>query len=255
MRRVLIAGNWKMNGSLVGNQSLLEEIGRGSSTIAEVDWVVLAPSIYLPQVQQLLNSSHCAWGGQDVSNQASGAFTGEISAKMFKEFGCRYVIVGHSERRTLHNESNELVAQKAKQALSVGLIPIVCVGETLQEREESRTMTVIEAQLQAVNSCLEENLAKVVLAYEPIWAIGTGRSASPFQAQEVHGAIRTWIRNHRGTLAEQIQILYGGSVKPNNAADLLQLTDVDGALVGGASLNAEEFLGIGRSVSHFLTKI
>ena len=252
MRRILIAGNWKMNGSLVGNQALLTDIGRGSRMIPAVDWVVLAPSIYLHQVQQLLESSLCAWGAQDVSDQAYGAFTGEISANMLKEFGCRYVIVGHSERRTLHKESNELVARKAKQALSVGLTPIVCVGETLQEREGNRTMQVIETQLDAVNSCLQEDLAKVVLAYEPIWAIGTGLSATPLQAQEVHSAIREWVRNRRGTaVADQLQILYGGSVKSNNAKDLLQLLDVDGALVGGASLNADEFLGIGRSVSQF----
>lgn len=255
MRRILIAGNWKMNGSLLNNQMLLEEISRGIDVTQAIDWTVLVPSIYLSQVQKLLDASPCAWGAQDVSAQVSGAFTGEISAAMLKEFGCRYVIVGHSERRTLHKESNETVAQKALRALSVGLIPIVCVGETLREREDNRTMAIIEAQLDAVNSCLEEKLDQIVLAYEPIWAIGTGRSATPLQAQEVHGSIRTWVKNRRGTLvAEQIQILYGGSVNSNNASDLLQLSDVDGALVGGASLNADEFLKIGRSVGRFLMK-
>ncbi len=229
-------GNWKEHGSLAANAALLAAIagaGGGECAVA-----VCVPCPYLAQAQSVLQRTRVAWGAQDVSAHASGAYTGEVSAAMLAEFGCRYVLVGHSERRAQHHETDGLVADKAAAALVAGLTPIVCVGETLAEREEGTTASVVLRQLGAVNAVLGDAMAKVVVAYEPVWAIGTGRTATPAQAQEVHGLLRGQPR------MASTMLLYGGSVKAANAAALFGERDIDGALVGGASLDANEFLAI-----------
>ncbi|MES9874207.1 MAG: triose-phosphate isomerase [Candidatus Sedimenticola sp. 6PFRAG7] len=245
MRQPLVAGNWKMNGSREGNRELLEGIkaGMGEVNVAEV--AVCAPYIYLSDVQAQLNGSAVAWGGQDVSVHASGAYTGEISTAMLQDFGCKYAIVGHSERRTYHNESDELVAQKYAAARAAGLVPILCIGETLEEREQGITEEVCARQLDAVIN-LEgvEALADGVIAYEPVWAIGTGMTATPEQAQDVHAFIRGRVAEKSAEIADGVRILYGGSMKPDNAAELIAKPDIDGGLIGGASLKAADFLGI-----------
>ncbi|MES9845942.1 MAG: triose-phosphate isomerase [Candidatus Sedimenticola sp. PURPLELP] len=245
MRQPLVAGNWKMNGSREGNRELLEGIkaGMGEVNVAEV--AVCAPYIYLSDVQAQLNGSAVAWGGQDVSVHASGAYTGEISTAMLQDFGCKYAIVGHSERRTYHNESDELVAQKYAAARAAGLVPILCIGETLEEREQGITEEVCARQLDAVIN-LEgvEALADGVIAYEPVWAIGTGMTATPEQAQDVHAFIRGRVAEKSAEVADGVRILYGGSMKPDNAAELIAKPDIDGGLIGGASLKAADFLGI-----------
>ncbi len=250
MRTKLIAGNWKMHGSLAGNLALLQSVAAGAATLPTLSFTVLIPFPYLPQAQALLANSACSWGAQDVSEAASGAYTGEVSAAMLREFGCQYVIVGHSERRQRHGESDARVAAKALAAIEGGLTPIVCVGETLAEREAGQTLAVVGRQLDAVIQGLGvQRLPHAVLAYEPIWAIGTGRSASAQQAQEVHAALRQRVSQSDLVVAAGIQILYGGSVKPSNALELMGLPDIDGALVGGASLNADDFLDIGRAAA------
>ncbi|QBE65200.1 triose-phosphate isomerase [Pseudoduganella lutea] len=247
MRRKLVIGNWKMNGSLAANSVLLRGIAEGHVE-GNVDLAVCAPAPYLAQCQAALTGSPVAWGAQDVSAYAAGAYTGETAASMLQEFGCRYVIVGHSERRAYHHESNELVAQKALAALNAGLTPVVCVGETLEEREAGRTNVVVCAQLQAVLDVLENPaLEKIVLAYEPVWAIGTGKTATPALAQEVHAALRKQVADRSATAAAQLQILYGGSMKPENAKDLMAQQDIDGGLIGGASLKAPDFLAIAKA--------
>jgi triosephosphate isomerase len=244
MRRLLVVGNWKMNGSKAQISELLGTVIAQSENLGEVDLVFCAPSIYIPQLNEHLKSTAIAWGGQDVSVHVSGAYTGEIAAPMLAEFECRYVIVGHSERRQYHHESNHLVGQKALTAMQSGITPIICLGETLEQREQGNTLTVIKEQLDAVKSVIGlQGLEKSVIAYEPVWAIGTGLTATPEQAQEVHA----FIREELGEKADKIQLLYGGSVKAANAAELFSQTDIDGALVGGASLVAEEFIGIARS--------
>ena len=243
----LVMGNWKMNGSLAANQALLtglrnavDAAGEGGQ-YAQCTIAVCPPTPYLAQVQQSLQGSGISWGAQDLSMQASGAYTGEVSAAMLNDFACRWVIVGHSERRAYHGETNDLVAQKAQAALAANITPVVCVGESLQERESEQTLRIIEEQLAPVLALGQEQVAKMVIAYEPVWAIGTGLTATPEQAQEVHAFIRGLLQN---VGAPQVQILYGGSVKANNAASLFAMPDINGALVGGAALQAEEFLAI-----------
>ncbi len=245
MRRPLVAGNWKMNGSVESIRSLLEGIKQGIGDVKRAEVAVCPPFVYIPEVEKLLSGSDIAWGGQDLSTEASGAFTGEVAASMLNDFGCRYVIVGHSERRTYHAESDQLVAKKFAVARAAGLKPILCIGETLEEREAGTTNEVVARQLDAVIE-LEgvEALADGVIAYEPVWAIGTGRTATPEQAQEVHAFIRGRVAAKSGSVAQGLRILYGGSMKPDNAAELIGKPDIDGGLIGGASLKAGDFLGI-----------
>ncbi|MBT3010228.1 MAG: triose-phosphate isomerase [Candidatus Thiodiazotropha sp. (ex Lucina aurantia)] len=245
MRRPLVAGNWKMNGSLESVRSLLDGIGRGVGDVKSAEVAVCPPYIYLPEVEKLLSGSDIAWGGQDLSTESSGAYTGEVAASMLNDFGCKYVIVGHSERRTYHAESDQLVAKKYAVARAAGLVPILCIGETLEEREAGTTNEVVARQLDAV-IVLEgvDALAHGVIAYEPVWAIGTGKTATPDQAQEVHAFIRSRVAEKSSEVAEGLRILYGGSMKPGNAAELIGKPDIDGGLIGGASLTAEDFLGI-----------
>jgi len=243
MRQIFVAGNWKMNGSLEANQQLIDGIKAGSGVKAEM--AVCPPAVYIPQIADLLTGSDISWGGQDVCEQVSGAYTGQISAAMLLEMKCKYVIVGHSERRTLNGESDELVAEKYATALAAGLKPILCIGELLEERESGDTESVVARQLNAVLDKVGiEGIGAGVIAYEPVWAIGTGKTASPQQAQDVHAFIRQILTGKDASVAEKVQILYGGSVKPDNAAELFAMTDIDGGLIGGASLDAESFLGI-----------
>jgi triosephosphate isomerase (TIM) len=247
MRRKLIAGNWKMNGSLAANVALLSElkaeIGQPACTVA-----VCVPAPYFAQCKSALAGTAIAWGGQDVSAHESGAYTGEVSGAMLAEFFCGYVIVGHSERRTYHGECDELVAQKALRAIKSGLTPIVCVGESLEQREAGRTDAVVAAQIDAVLAALDAaDTLKIVLAYEPVWAIGTGKTATPQMAQEVHAMLRARLSAKSPAAAEAVQILYGGSMKPDNAHALLSMPDIDGGLIGGASLKAADFLAIVRA--------
>jgi triosephosphate isomerase (TIM) len=244
MRSKLVVGNWKMNGGLATNARLLDRLVSEWQPSGGRVLAVCVPYPYLGQAQAALASSAIAWGAQDVSAHAAGAFTGDVSAGMLVEFGCRYAIVGHSERRHLHGESDVEVAQKAKAALSAGITPIVCVGETLAERDAGTTQAVVRRQLGAVVDVLDADLARIVLAYEPVWAIGTGRTATPAQAQEVHASLRAELA--KGGAAD-ICLLYGGSVKAASAAALFAMADVDGGLVGGASLDADEFLAIARA--------
>lgn len=247
MRRKFVAGNWKMHGSLVDNDALLGGILAGMGEVkAEV--AVCVPFPYLHQTKTRLAGSRVAWGAQNLSQHAKGAYTGEVSALMLNDFECRYVIVGHSERRALYGESDALVAEKYAAAQTAGLIPILCVGETLEERESGITEAVVGRQLDAVlNKSGVISLANAVIAYEPVWAIGTGRTASPEQAQAVHAFIRRKIRALDAEVADHLVIQYGGSVKAANAAELFAQPDIDGGLIGGASLNAEEFLAICRA--------
>ncbi|MEW7981055.1 MAG: triose-phosphate isomerase [Candidatus Sedimenticola endophacoides] len=245
MRQPLVAGNWKMNGSRESIRELLDGIkaGMGDVNVAEV--AVCAPAVYIADVEAQLSGSRVAWGGQDLSSEASGAYTGEIAASMWLDFGCRYVIVGHSERRTYHGETDEMVARKYAAARAAGLVPILCIGETLEGREQGITEEVVARQLDAVIAL--EGVAALndgVIAYEPVWAIGTGKTASPEQAQEVHAFIRGRVAASDAGVAAGVRILYGGSMKPDNAEELIAKADIDGGLIGGASLNAGDFLGI-----------
>jgi triosephosphate isomerase len=244
MRGKLVVGNWKMNGGLASNARLLDRLASEWQPSEGRSLAVCVPFPYLGQAQAALASTRIAWGAQDVSAQASGAFTGDVAAGMLVEFGCRYALVGHSERRQIHGESDSDVAQKAKATLAAGITPIVCVGETLGERDAGTTETVVKRQLGAVVDALGADLSKIVLAYEPVWAIGTGRTATPAQAQEVHAVLRAGLKKAG---APDVCMLYGGSVKAANAAALFGMTDVDGGLVGGASLDADEFLAIARA--------
>jgi len=245
MRQSLVVGNWKMNGSVQKNQSLLESLKQGIGSVQHAEVAVCPPFVYLQQVSELLKGTVIGWGGQNLSQQEPGAFTGEVAASMLGDFGCKYVIVGHSERRALYGESDELVAEKFAKAQSVGLIPILCVGELLEQREAGETEKVVKRQLDAViNLQGVASLAKSVIAYEPVWAIGTGKTATPAQAQDVHAFIRGRIAQQDAGVAEKVQILYGGSVKGNNAVELFAMTDIDGGLIGGASLKADDFLTI-----------
>ncbi len=248
MRIKFVAGNWKMNGNLAANQDLLRNLMPDLTRVAGVKCAVCVPFPYLAQVQQLLSGSGVAWGAQDISQFDAGAYTGEVSGAMLVDFGCRYVIVGHSERRALFGETSEIVSLKYAAALKAGLTPILCVGETLGERESGTTETVIAAQLDAVTSrCGVQSLAHAVIAYEPVWAIGTGKTASPEQAQAVHAYIRARIAREDASIADRVQVLYGGSVKAANATQLFAMKDLDGGLIGGASLDAQEFAAICRA--------
>ncbi|MFZ6721253.1 triose-phosphate isomerase [Undibacterium sp. Ji49W] len=243
MRRTLIAGNWKMNGNFSANRSLLSEIKAGLPASLSCDVLVCPPAPYLAQCAELLTGTAIMWGAQDVSVHAQGAYTGEISATMLADCGSKYVIVGHSERRAYHAESDELVAQKALHLQKSGLLPIVCVGETLEQRESGQTNQVVAAQLNAVLDVLGD-MAAVVVAYEPVWAIGTGKTATPQMAQDVHQFLRQQMAARNAAVADKVQILYGGSMKPENAAELLAMPDIDGGLIGGAALKSQDFLSI-----------
>ena len=244
MRRKLVAGNWKMNGGLAANARLLDRLAKEWKGTDDRVMAVCVPYPYVAQAQIALTGTDVHWGAQDVSRHAAGAFTGEVSAAMLLDFACSYAIVGHSERRQLHGETDATVGAKAQAAQRAGLIPIACVGETLDERERNATMTVVERQLAAIIEALGERLRDGVVAYEPVWAIGTGKTAAPEQAQAVHAALRSQLT---AAGAGEVSILYGGSVKAANAATLFAMPDIDGALVGGASLDADEFLAIGRA--------
>jgi len=244
-RRPIVAGNWKMHGSRAENQALIEALIASGSVDDSATCVVFPPFVYLADVARQLAGTSIELGAQDVCAEAQGAFTGEISAAMLADVGCAWTLVGHSERRTLFGEDNTLVARKFAAALARGLTPVLCVGEQLAEREQGQTSAVIERQLDAVLSVSgAAGLAKAVVAYEPVWAIGTGRNASPEQAQEVHALIRARVASHDAKIASALRILYGGSVKAANAAGLFGMPDVDGGLIGGASLKAEDFLAI-----------
>lgn len=244
MRRKLVAGNWKMNGSIAANAALLTQI-QSEFSGTECDVAVCVPFPYLAQCQSLLSESSLCLGAQDVSIYECGAYTGEVCAAMLLEFGCHYVIVGHSERRAYFGETDELVAKKVVVAIEKGLIPIVCVGETLEQREAGQTKEIVQQQLDAVLSVIAaSSLEKIVIAYEPVWAIGTGKTATPEMAQEVHALLRKRLQEKDVTAAEQVKILYGGSMKPDNAQALLAMEDIDGGLIGGASLKAQDFLAI-----------
>jgi triosephosphate isomerase (TIM) len=245
MRRPIVVGNWKMHGSRTENARLVEELGAHYPPEPAADCVVCPPFVYLQEVGRLLRDTPIRLGAQDLCADSQGAFTGEVSSAMLKDVGCEYVIVGHSERRLFYRESDQLVARKFAAAHSKGLVPILCVGEQLAERESGRTAEVVQRQLDVVlDLCGAETIGQGVVAYEPVWAIGTGRNASPEQAQEVHALIRARIAARDARIAAETRILYGGSVKASNAAELFARPDVDGGLIGGASLKAEEFLAI-----------
>ncbi len=250
MRQPLVAGNWKMNGSQAGVEALLGGIRAGISEVRVAEAAVCPPFPYLPLVQATLRGSAIRWGAQNLSTETAGAFTGEVAGSMLTDFGCAYVIVGHSERRTLYGEDDLVVARKFAVARAAGLTPILCVGETLAERERGITREVVARQVDAVIH-LEgaAALGEGVIAYEPVWAIGTGITASPEQAQEVHAFIRKRVAEHDLDVADGLRILYGGSMKPDNAAELLAKRDIDGGLIGGASLKAEDFLAICRAAN------
>jgi triosephosphate isomerase len=245
MRRSIVAGNWKMHGSRAENARLVEALTAQFPAESPAQCIVCPPVVYLFEVGRMLRDTPIELGAQSVCAEGGGAYTGEVSATMLKDVGCTYVIVGHSERRALYGENNVLVARKFAAAQSKSLIPIFCIGEQLSERESGQTNEVIAKQLDAVlELCGAGALANAVIAYEPVWAIGTGRVATPDQAQEVHAFIRGRIAARDAKIAAEVRILYGGSVKASNAAELIAMADVDGGLIGGASLKAEEFLAI-----------
>jgi triosephosphate isomerase len=247
-RQPLVAANWKMNGTLATLRPLMAAIGAGIKVDVKAEIAICPPYVYLAEVAGLLENSSMILGAQNLSRHDSGAYTGEVSAAMLLDYGCRYVIVGHSERRTLYGETDALVADKFAQAIKSGLKPILCIGEYLEEREAGDTDNVIARQLDAViTKCGIESFDQAVIAYEPVWAIGTGKTATPEQAQEVHAFIRLRLARHDEKVADTIRILYGGSVKATNAKDLFTMADIDGGLIGGASLDANDFLAICRA--------
>jgi triosephosphate isomerase len=247
MRSSLIAGNWKMNGNLQSAIDLVEGIKAGDAGKAEL--AICPPAVYLMKVGGMLADSNIALGAQNVGDREAGAFTGEISAHMLLECGCRYAIVGHSERRTLYAESDQLVAARFAMALQAGIKPILCVGETLRERESGVTEEVVARQVDAALDVSGiDGFARAVIAYEPVWAIGTGQVATPEQAQAVHAFIRSRLAQLDSGVAQRVQILYGGSMNPANAAELLSQADIDGGLIGGAALKAHDFLAIAQAV-------
>jgi len=250
MRGYLVAGNWKMNGAGAANEALVDGIIAGAPTSDSVELLVCPPFLYLSAVGSQLRGSAVSLGAQTVSEHESGAFTGEIAGSMLRESGCKYVIVGHSERRALMGETSDIVAAKFQAALDCGLQPILCVGETLEQREAGQTEAVIDAQLNAVlNSAGVDAFESAVIAYEPVWAIGTGMTASPEQAQDVHRHIRASLEARNERVAAKVKILYGGSVKGDNAAGLFSKPDIDGGLIGGASLKAADFLAIAAAAA------
>ncbi|MEA3411840.1 MAG: triose-phosphate isomerase [Pseudomonadota bacterium] len=245
MRQILVAGNWKLNGLMDSSGALLESVKAGMGEVGAAEVAVCPPYVYLPMAREALSGSSIKLGAQDVCDQDKGAFTGEVSAPMLAEFGCRYVIVGHSERRSLYGDSDDVVAKKFAAATRAGLIPILCVGELLEEREHGTTESVVSRQIDAVISQNGiEALARSVVAYEPVWAIGTGKTASPEQAEAVHAFIRQRVARQDAGVAENLRILYGGSVKGSNASELFSMPNIDGGLIGGASLDAGDFLRI-----------
>ena len=252
MRKPLVAGNWKMNGSSAENNALLDGVLSQADTFSSVDVALFPPAVYLQQVQHRLEGSSIDWGTQNVSSYPKGPFTGEISASMLNDFDCKYVLIGHSERRCLYDEVDldlsvldRIIAEKYVMAVDKDIVPIICIGETPAEHEANRTEEIIIGHLDTIIKHQGvEPLSQTVLAYEPVWAIGTGLSATPEWAQEVHQLMRERIAKHDKKIAEEIRILYGGSVKGNNAAPLFSMPDVDGGLVGGASLDAEQFIQI-----------
>ena len=248
MRQKLVAGNWKMNGGLAVNQALLDAVVAGMAGVVGVECAVCVPFPYLQQTQARLQRSPVAWGAQNVSQHQKGAYTGEVAASMLTDFGCRYAIVGHSERRALYHEDDATVAAKFVAAQRAGLTPILCLGETLEQREAGVTEAVVSGQLDAVLAAAGvEAMKAAVIAYEPVWAIGTGRTASPQQAQDVHALLRERLSARDARVARDMRILYGGSVKAGNAKELFAMADIDGGLIGGASLVADEFLAIVRA--------
>jgi triosephosphate isomerase len=250
MRRKLVVGNWKLNGSIAGNRILVDEVVAGVRDLHRADYVVCVPYPYFAQAQSLLQGTNLGWGGQDVCQFEEGAFTGAVAPHMLTDFGCTHVIVGHSERRSLFHESDALVAAKFEAAVKAELKPIFCVGETLEERESGVTEQVVARQLDAVISRTGvQSLAKGVLAYEPVWAIGTGKTATPEQAQTVHAFIRNRVAELDAVVAADLTLLYGGSVKAANVGELFTMPDIDGGLIGGASLVAREFVAICRAAN------
>ncbi len=251
MRRPLVAGNWKMNLDRAGAVALAREIVAGAEGSSSVDFLVCPPTVYLEAVGEIVRNTPVALGGQNVYFEEKGAFTGEISTAMLKDLGCRYVILGHSERRHVLGESDTDVNRKVHAALAADLVPVVCLGELLEQREAGQTGEVIRAQVAGSLADLSpEQMRRCVLAYEPVWAIGTGHVATPAQAAEVHADLRSLLaERYNAGVAQDVRILYGGSVKPDNAADLLGEDDIDGALVGGASLKAADFLAIAAAAS------
>lgn len=251
MRKPILIANWKMNGSLHANQALLVRmLAKLRPFRKAIDVAICPPFPYLFQVRDLLGYTGLSLGAQNASCATSGAHTGEVSATMLQEMGCRYVLVGHSERRSLYHESNSDVAARFRQVRSAGMTPVLCVGETLDERERGQAMTAIESQLQAViDDVGMAGLAGSLIAYEPVWAIGTGRTATPEQAADTHSAIRQFLEGREAGAGEAMRIVYGDSVKPGNAAELFQSPQVDGGLIGGASLQADEFSDIGAALA------
>ena len=250
MREFLIAGNWKMNGSTAVSEALVSGIVDGVPEGGGFRLLVCPPFPYLASVASQVSGSAVALGAQNVSEHESGAYTGETAPSMLKDVGCDYVIVGHSERRAIYGETSEQVAAKFGASQAAGITPILCLGETLEEREDGMTETVIDEQLDAVlEAAGVEAFAAAVIAYEPVWAIGTGMTATPEQAQDVHRHIRARLAEHDADLAEKVQILYGGSMKGENAAGLLSMPDIDGGLIGGASLKASDFLAIAAAAA------
>ncbi len=249
MRKKFVAGNWKMHGSFQQNTALLENLKAHVSDVA-CEVAVCVPYPYLAQAQSMVEGSVIGLGAQNLSEHVSGAFTGEVSASMLKEFGCRYVLVGHSERRAQYGESDAVVAAKFAAAQAVGIVPVLCVGESLAERQSGLTAQVVSRQLSAVLDLLGvAALESSVVAYEPVWAIGTGMTATPGQAQEVHFAIRSQVAVQNAVIAGGLRILYGGSVKPQNAKELFAQADIDGGVIGGAALVADDFLAICRAAA------
>ena len=244
MRGRLVAGNWKLHGNRASNPALLDAVLAGTAALNDVECAVCVPFPYLAETAARLSGTRLGVGAQDVSEHASGAYTGEVAAPMLADVGCKFVLVGHSERRALFGDTDARVAAKFAAAQKAGLTPILCVGESLAEREASRTEEVVGKQLEAVLSSGAASLGRAVVAYEPVWAIGTGRTATPQQAQAVHAFLRGKVAARDADVAARLRILYGGSVKPANAAEIFAMEDVDGGLIGGASLVAEDFLAI-----------
>lgn len=249
MRKKIVAGNWKMNGSKESVLALANEVKQSLSSVSSATCLVLPPTIYLPLVSQQLEQSRICWGAQNVYPRASGAFTGEISAPMLKDYGCQYVLVGHSERREIFKEDEIFVADKFHHVKEHGMIPILCIGETLAQREQGQTNAVLASQLKAVASDNKLAFEGCVIAYEPVWAIGTGRTASPEQVQQVHETIRELVAEFTLVDPGIISLLYGGSVNEKNARALFEMPDVDGGLIGGASLNAQQFAEIVQCIN------
>ncbi|MBT3204318.1 MAG: triose-phosphate isomerase [Gammaproteobacteria bacterium] len=248
MRRTLIAGNWKMNGSLSSIEELISGIKDGLAEVTNADMAVCPPAIYISKVNDLIGDSGIGLGSQNICDQESGAFTGELAPSMLKEFNCSYAIIGHSERRSLYGESDELVAKRFAMAVQSGVIPLFCIGETLEERESGIMEDVVSRQIDAVIDTQGiDAIGKCVIAYEPVWAIGTGVTASPEQAQAVHAFIRSKLAALSEDVAAKVQILYGGSMNAGNAKELLSQPDIDGGLIGGAALKPADFLAIGKS--------